>query len=537
MLGSPLGRTKTPIAARESDRASARRVDPGIAEDQRLLDGQADATRHDHARSHPKPSGRRDFLALSATGLGSLLACSRPSSNEAARSRPPNIVFIMADDLGYGELGCYGQDKIRTPNIDRMALEGMRFSDAYSGCTVCAPARSVLMTGMHMGHTSVRSNPGGVPILAEDVTVAELLKERGYATGCFGKWGLGDIGTEGVPWKQGFDEFVGYLHQAHAHYFYPHYIYDNDQQLPLAGNEGDGRGTYSHDVIAERTLEFIRANKDRPFFCYAPFTIPHAEYVAPEDEIYARYSGNFEEVELPENRNRPGRLIRPPEPHATLAAMITRLDRDVGRILQLIADLGLDRDTIIFFTSDNGAAALSWTDYFRSSGALRGAKRDFYEGGIRVPMIARWPGRVEPGSESDHVWGFQDVLPTAVELAGGAAPEMTDGISVVPTLLGQGSQRQHEYLYWELPRYSADSGDFIDETPSQALRMGRWKAVRPKPDGELELYDLETDLGETEDLAADRPDIVTQAEQLLSTARVPPRNQSQPEHIWWERKG
>ncbi|MDE0622065.1 MAG: sulfatase-like hydrolase/transferase, partial [Bryobacterales bacterium] len=251
-------------------------------------------------------ASRREFFTATAAGAAALLACrdaAVPPGGSTAR--PPNIVFIMADDLGYGELGCYGQSKIRTPHIDRIAAEGMRFSNAYSGCSVCAPARSVLMTGMHMGHTSVRSNPGGVPILAEDVTVAELLQERGYATGCFGKWGLGDIGTEGVPWKQGFDEFVGYLHQAHAHYFYPRYIYDNDQELPLDGNEGSGRGTYSHDVIADRALEFIARNKDQPFFCYVPFTIPHSEYVVPDDEIYAQYAGTFEEMELSENPNRP----------------------------------------------------------------------------------------------------------------------------------------------------------------------------------------------------------------------------------------
>lgn len=478
---------------------------------------------------------RRDFLTLPAAGLASMAACGG-SSREGA-DRPPNIVFIMADDLGYGELGCYGQDKILTPRIDRMAAEGMRFSDAYAGCTVCAPSRSVLMTGMHMGHTSVRSNPGGVPILDSDVTVAELLRQQGYATGCFGKWGLGDIGTEGVPWQQGFDEFVGYLHQAHAHYFYPRYIYDNERQLPLEGNEGDGRGTYSHDVIAERALAFIERNKDRPFFCYAPFTIPHSEYVVPDDEIYAQYSGRFEEPELPVNRNRPGRLIRPEEPHATLAAMITRLDRDVGRILDRIADLGLDNDTIVFFTSDNGAAAAAWTDYFRSSGALRGAKRAHYEGGIRVPMLARWPGRIAQGSESAHVWGFHDFLPTALELAGGAPPAGTDGISVVPTLLGQGGQDRHPYLYWELPRYDGGSASFRDETPAQALRMGRWKAVRPMPDGALELYDLETDIGEAVDVASANPDVMARIEAHLLEARTPPRTQGEPAHIWWDSKG
>ncbi len=451
--------------------------------------------------------------------------------------RPPNIVFIMADDLGYGELGCYGQERIRTPHIDRMASEGMLFSDAYSGCSVCAPARSVLMTGLHMGHTSVRSNPGGVPILDEDTTVAELLKAQGYATGCFGKWGLGDIGTEGVPWKQGFDEFVGYLHQAHAHYYYPLYLYDNDQRLPLDGNEGNGRGTYSHDVIADRALRFIERHQHQPFFCYVPFTIPHSEYTAPDDEIYAQYEGQFEEPTLRENQNRPGRLIRPEQPHATLAAMISRLDRDLGRILDRIAELGLDENTIVFFTSDNGAAAASWTDYFRSSGSLRGAKRTFYEGGIRVPMLVRWPGRIEPGSSSDHVWGFHDFLPTALDLAGAVPPHETDGLSVVPTLLGEGHQEIHDYLYWELPRYNSESGTFRDETPAQAVRAGNWKAVRPAPNAPLELYDLETDPSETRDLASDHPDVLSRMEELLQMARASPRTQTQPDHVWWESKG
>ena len=477
---------------------------------------------------------RRGFLA-SAVGAGTLAGCAERDASRGGR--PPNIVFIMADDLGYGELGCYGQTKILTPRIDRMAAEGMRFSDAYSGCTVCAPSRSVLMTGLHMGHTSVRSNPGGVPLLAEDVTVAELLQRRGYATGCFGKWGLGDIGTDGVPWKQGFDEFVGYLHQAHAHYFYPLYIYDNDSKLPLEGNEGDGRGTYSHDVIADRALQFIASHRDEPFFCYVPFTIPHAEYAVPDDEIYARYKGQFEEVELTRNRNRPNRLIRPDEPHATLAAMITRLDRDVGRILDRIRDLGLDEDTIVFFTSDNGAAAATWTDYFRSSGPLRGAKRSFYEGGVRVPMLARWPGRIEAGSRSGHVWGFHDFLSTALELAGAPAPAGTDGISMAPTLAGAGGQRAHDYLYWELPRYDGGSGTFADETPAQGLRMGKWKAVRPAAEAGLELYDLEADIGETRDLASERSDVLARVEELLATARTPPRPQSEPGHIWWESKG
>ena len=481
---------------------------------------------------------RRKMLGSSLAGIGSLLACGDLSRQpESVTDHPPNIVYIMADDLGYGELGCYGQDKIKTPNIDSLAGEGMKFSDAYAGCCVCAPSRSVLMTGMHMGHTSVRSNPGGVPILAEDITVGELLKEQGYATGCFGKWGLGDIGTDGVPWKQGFDEFVGYLHQAHAHYFYPHYIYDNEQQLMLEGNEGDGRGTYSHDVIADRALNFIENNKDRPFFCYAPFTIPHGEYVVPHDEIYEMYSGKFEEIELAPSRNRPGRMILPEEPHATLAAMITRLDREVGRIMQLLKNLGLDDNTIVFFCSDNGAHATNWTDYFNSSGPLRRAKGTMYEGGLRVPMIVRWPGKIRTGSICDLPWSFHDFLPTALELAGADSNHKCDGISVVPTLIEQGEQSRHEYLYWELPRYVAKTHGFRGEIPMQALRMEQWKAVRPNPNGALELYDLDNDLGETTDISASHPEIIARMEAGLKDARTTPRNQSELEHIWWDRKG
>ncbi len=478
---------------------------------------------------------RREFLTASAAvGAGALAGCGSGEVEQA--KRPPNIVYIMADDLGYGELGCYGQDKIRTPNIDQIASEGMMFSDTYAGCCVCAPCRSVLMTGMHMGHTSVRSNPGGVPILPEDVTVAELLKPAGYATGCFGKWGLGDIGTEGVPWKQGFDEFVGYLHQAHAHYYYPHYIYDNDQKLPLPGNEGDGRGTYSHDVIADRALDFIRSNKDNPFLCYVPFTIPHSEYVVPEDSM-AEYRGKFPEPQpWPAKTNRPGRLIDQEHPHAALAGMITRMDRDVGRIMNLLKELELDDNTIVFFTSDNGAAAMSWTNYFQSSGHLRAGKGTFYEGGIRIPMIARWPGRIQAGSKSDLPWALWDILPTFLDLAGVESDHKTDGLSVAPTLLSAGEQQRHEFLYWELPR-SAGNGTFHDEIPRQGVRMAEWKTVRPEPDGELELYNLATDESETTNVAADNPQVMARIEEYLKTARAEPRVQPQPDHIWWEKKG
>jgi arylsulfatase A-like enzyme len=446
-----------------------------------------------------------------------------------ALKRPPNIVFILADDLGWGDLGCYGQRWIRTPNLDRMAREGTRFTDAYAGCTVCAPSRSVLMTGFHMGHTSVRANTGGIPLRPEDVTVAEVLKQAGYATGCFGKWGLGDIGTEGVPWKQGFDEFFGYLHQVHAHFYYPPYLWENDRKFPLPGNQDGKRTTYSHDVIAERALDFIRRHRDRPFFCYVAFTIPHLELLVPEDSL-AEYRGK-----IPEDKpyRDPRNHYAPQDyPRAAYAAMITRMDRDVGRILRLLAELGLESSTIVFFTSDNGGAGRLWGDeFFQSWGPFRGHKQNLYEGGIRVPMIVRWPGRVPAGRVSDFAWSFQDFLPTAADLAGIKPPAGIDGISVLPTLLGQ-RQSPHPYLYWELPRYDSKTGTFPDPVPMQAVRMGHWKAVRPKPGGPVELYDLARDPGETTDLAARMPDLRRKLEELMAQARTPPRPQKEPASEW-----
>lgn len=442
----------------------------------------------------------------------------------AQKPRKPNIVFIMADDLGVGDLGCYGQKIIRTPHIDTLARDGVRFSQAYAGCTVCAPSRSVLMTGFHMGHTSVRSNPGGVPILAEDVTIGEVLKRAGYATGCFGKWGLGDNGTEGAPWKQGFDEFVGYLNQVHAHYFYPEFIYDNERRLPLKGNTGGERMTYSHDVIAGRALDFIRKHKDEPFFCYMPVTIPHLELLVPEESAN-EYKGKVEEKPYVDPRKH---YADQPNARATYAGMITRMDRDVGRVLDLLRELRLENDTIVFFTSDNGSAVPLWgEDYFRSTMGLRGHKQNLYEGGIRVPMVVRWPGKIGRGRVSDHAWGFWDVMPTLAEIAGEKAPAGIDGVSVLPTLLGK-KQKPEEMMYWELPRYSAKTGTFLDEAPMQAIRAGDWKAVRPKPDARVELYNLKSDPFEQKDVSAENPQVASKLEALMRSARVPPRPQTDP---------
>jgi len=462
---------------------------------------------------------RRQFLA--ATSAGAL----------AGRNlRPPNIVLIMADDLGYGDLGCYGQRYIRTPNIDCLAQEGARFTDFYAGCTVCAPSRSVLMTGLHMGHTSVRSNAPGVPLLASDVTVPEVLKKAGYATGGFGKWGLGDLGTTGTPTEHGFDEFFGYYNQVHAHYYYPRYLIDSGKRYPLAGNEGGQRTTYSHDLIADRALDFIHRNRAKPFFCYVPFTIPHMELLVPEDSL-AEYRGK-----LPEGKpfiDPTKHYANQPEPRTAYAGMVSRMDRDVGRIMALLKELNLDNETIVFFTSDNGAAEPLWDEggFFRGAGPFRGHKENFYEGGIRVPMIARWPKRIRAGAVSDFPWMFCDFLPTAAELAGTSVPAGLDGFSVLPTLLGR-NQKPHEFLYWELPAYEVATGGFRREVPLQAVRMGEWKAVRSRPGGPLELYNLKKDISETTDVAARNPQVIARIEAYLKTARIEPRVQKEPKSEW-----
>jgi arylsulfatase A-like enzyme len=465
---------------------------------------------------------RRDFLR-SIAGAATAAALSPVVFGAEGRgTRKPNIVFILADDLGTYHLGCYGQKIIRTPNIDRIAGEGVRFTQTYAGCTVCAPSRSVLMTGLHMGHTPVRTNPGGVPLRAEDVTVAQVLKNAGYATGGFGKWGLGDAATDGVPTRHGFDEFFGYLHQVHAHFYYPEYLWHNDEKVSLPGNAGGKKGQYSADVILEKGLDFIRANKERPFFCYLPTTLPHAELAVPEESLKL-YSGKFDEE--PFLNPRPG-YAAPREPKATLAAMITHMDKGVGRVLALLAELGLEDDTLVFFASDNGGPGPYGVrgNFFKPNGPLRGYKTSLYEGGLRVPMIVRWPGKIKAGSVSDFVWYFADVMPTLAELAGARAPDDMDGISVMPTLVGEEAagpkQQKHEFLYWEF----GDAKRF-----QQAARMGDWKAIRLKPDAPLELYDLSTDIGETQNVATEHPQVVAKIEEYLKTCRTDPPPQIEPD--------
>jgi arylsulfatase A-like enzyme len=448
------------------------------------------------------PSSRRSFVkTLAGTAAGGLAASyTSPALAQAQPKRKPNILFILADDLGYGDLGCYGQEIIKTPNLDRLASEGIRFTDCYAGSTVCAPSRCSLMTGLHTGHCYIRGN-SRIPIRPEDLTVAEVLKKAGYTTGLIGKWGLGNADSTGIPNRQGFDEFFGYLDQGHAHNYYPEHLWRNEEMVELQPNLGMGRRIYSHDLFTEEALKFIEKHHRKPFFLYLAFTIPHA------NNERGRAEGDGMEVpEYCDYENKDW-----PNPHKGHAAMIERMDRDVGKILDQLRDLGVEENTIVFFTSDNGPHKEGGADpaFFKSGGPLRGHKRDLYEGGIRVPGIVRWKGTIEPGQTSGHPWANWDFLPTAADLAGVSSPEGIDGISIAPTLIG-GEQKQHDFLYWE----------FHEKRFVQAVRMGAWKGVRYGLDWPLELFDLTKDLGEDNDIALQHPDIVKQIEAYLETART-----------------
>jgi arylsulfatase A len=445
-----------------------------------------------------------------------LLTLSGCSSTEEATQTapPPNIVFIMADDLGYGHLGSYGGDKIETPHVDRLAADGMRFTQAYAGSTVCAPSRSVLMTGLHGGNTPIRRNGGGASLQPDDVTMAEVLKQAGYATGGFGKWGLGVEGSPGHPLEQGFDEFVGYLNQVHGHFYYPFWLTDGHGQLMLPENEGRMRERYAHDEIVGRAMDFIRTNKDQPFFCYLPVTIPHVELAVPAESLQ-QYIGRWEETPGFQEP-RPGYIVSK-TPKATYAAMVSHLDRDVGRIVDLLAELGIADNTVVIFTSDNGAQSRYdvQEEFFQASGPLRGYKGSMYEGGLRVPLVVKWPGKVAPGTVSELPTYFPDWMPTLAQITG-AQPPTTDGHSILPTLLSEGEQPRHEWLYWEL----VDQ----DGAPNRrGARTADWKFVHPNADSPVELYDLTTDLGEQTDVAADHPQIIASFENWFQTNRTPSR--------------
>lgn len=479
-----------------------------------------------------------------------------------ASDRPPNVVFILADDLGYGDIGCYGQTKIRTPNLDRMAAEGIRFTQLYSGNAVCAPSRCVLMTGKHPGHAYIRDNrqwekakglskmgkpefEGQEPLPDEETLLPELLKARGYTTGGFGKWGLGGPGSTGEPMKQGFDRWFGFNCQGVAHNFYPTYLWDNQTAIPLNNppfsshdqlkpdeDPNDPKSyarfqgkDYASDRIAEQALKFAQDNKDRPFFLYWPTTAPHVALQVPDDSLQ-EYLGQWDDPPYPGGRGYTPHF----KPKAAYAAMITRTDRDVGRMMALIKELGLDEQTIFVFTSDNGPLngthqGLAGTDaaFFNSAGGLRDGKGTLYEGGIRVPGIVRWAGTVKPGQVSERIVGFEDWLPTFLELAGAAdaTPKDVDGVSFAPTLRGE-SQKERPFLYREFPSYGGQ----------QMIRSGKWKLVKTGLGGrgnakkkaaesKTELFDLERDRNETQDLAAQNPEVVARLEALMNANRTP----------------
>ncbi len=451
--------------------------------------------------------------------LLSLVTIIMLSESALSAADQPNVIYILADDLGYGDLSCYGQDKFTTPNIDRLANEGLKFTAHYSGNTVCSPSRAVLMTGQHSGYCYLRGNVSGeknAELDPEMTVLPELFKASGYATGAFGKWGLGHTNESGDknPNTHGFDEFYGWKSQTIAHTYYPTSVVDNGREVPLEA------GTFIHDLILDRARTFIskNANNDTPFFCYIPTAVPHAAMHAPKD-LHEKWRKVFPQFDDKIGKYGAGGEPCPDvqNPIAGFAAMMENLDNEVGSILDLLEELNIDDNTLIMFSSDNGAHKEGGHDpaFWNSTGNLRGYKRDMHEGGIRTPMLARWPGVIAAGKTTDHLSSFQDVLPTMAELLKQTVPPQVDGLSFLPTLKGnQKSQQQHDYLYWEFCKGSQQKID------TQAVRMGDWKAFR-KAGQQTELFNLESDPYEKKNLSNSNPEIVSQMEQFMSEAHEP----------------
>ena len=455
----------------------------------------------------------------------SLTSCFQ-NNNQTSGKAFPNIVLIMADDLGYGHLGCYGQEKIQTPNLDRLAAEGMRFTQAYSGSAVCAPSRSVLMTGYHAGHTPVRGNGGGASLREEDITMAQMFKKKGYVTGLFGKWGLGAEGTAGIPNKKGFDEFFGYLHQLHAQFYYPEFLWHNQEKVFFPENKNLAYQTYSHDLIMEKATRFIEENQDTTFFCYLPLAIPHHEFIAP-DSALDLYKGKFPEQPIDFWREN---YALPDEPKATMAAMISHLDFTIGNFLRQLDNLNLADNTLVIFTSDNGPAVgpLENPDFFDAAGGLRGYKGDLYEGGLRVPFMVRWPGKIQTNSESDQQIYFGDLFPTFADLLDleGNHIKQLDGISVLPAILKEDGVLKRDFIYWEVGDYTREPPfDLIPSTLMQSIRKDQWKLIRNSPESPLELFNLEQDPKELNNLAEQNPGLVKELYEVMiqNHQKAPPQ--------------
>ena len=462
-------------------------------------------------------------LTCGIAGVVGATSCANTQEKEWDRS--PNVIYILADDLGIGDISPYGQKLIETPNLDRMAAEGMLFTQCYSGTAVSAPSRASLLTGLHTGHTYIRGNKriepeGQMPMPGDTYTIAKMFRDAGYATSCFGKWGLGYPGSESEPLKMGFDEFFGYNCQTKAHDYYPDHLWDGEERVDYPDNYNQAEGTYSADLIHGRAQKFIRDNASRPFFAYLSYTLPHAELVLPKDSVYYHYCdiipAEDDRAWAEENPQRRGAYGAAERPFAAFAAMVTRLDRYVGDIMEELDSLGIADNTILIFTSDNGPHREGGAnpDYFGSYGPYRGIKRELYEGGLRMPMIIRCPDHVAAGSVCDHQMAFWDMMPTFAEITGTTLPCATDGISFLPALLGKDGQKEHDYLYWELH----------EKGGLQAIRCGDWKGVKlfaGYPDKtRFELYDLSTDVHEDNDLSAQYPEVVEKLKSMMDTVRT-----------------
>ncbi|MFI3321134.1 MAG: arylsulfatase [Rikenellaceae bacterium] len=461
-----------------------------------------------------------------------VVATSCASEQKAPEVVKPNVIYILADDMGIGDLGCYGQQLIETPNIDKLAAQGMIFSNHYAGCTVSAPSRSALLSGQHTGHTSIRGNreltgmEGQEPMDGTTYTIAKMFKDAGYATGAFGKWGLGIVGSEGDPKNLGFDKFYGYNCQREAHRYYPQHIWDNDQKVVFTENKGGKQVVYAPDVIQKETIKFIQDNKDKPFFTYVAIVQPHAELIVPQDEIIDKYRAKIKE-EKPYVATQKGAeygdpdfdtmpYCSQPEARATYAAMVERVDKYVGEIVAELEKQGILDNTLIMFSSDNGVHIEGGADpdFFDGNGPFRGYKRDFTEGGVHVPFIANWNGKIPAGSSSDHVSAFWDMLPTFAEIAGVELKGDIDGISMTPTLFAKGQgQKEHDFLYWE---------STISYGGSQAVRVGDWKIIRSKigtkgfDNADIEVYNIKNDVEELNNVAAEHPEIAQKGIEIMN---------------------
>ena len=457
---------------------------------------------------------------MNKQNIAGLMLCCAPlyACNTAPKEQPqkPNVIYILADDLGYGDIEPYGQEIIKTPHLTQMASEGMLFTQHYAGSTVSAPSRGSVMTGLHTGHSQIRGNKeiepeGQQPMEGDTYTIGKMMKEQGYTTGIFGKWGLGYPESPSIPKKMGFDEFYGYNCQRQAHSYYPEHLWKNEEKIILEDNLNGGRKTYSQDLIHQEGLQFIRNNKDKPFFAMLTYSLPHAELNLPHDSIYHIYEDMFEETPYSE-----GGYHDSEKPRASFAAMVSLLDKYVGEVIQELKDLGIDDNTIVIFTSDNGPHMEGGADpdFFNSNGPLRGFKRDLYEGGIRVPMIVRYPNQIKAGSTTNHTSAFWDIMPTLADMTNVELPanEVTDGISFLPTLLNKGQQKEHAYLYWE----------FHEGGGRLALLQGDWKMVilNAKSEEQVELYNLSDDLGETNNLVDANPEITKEMYDKLKSIRV-----------------